>query len=893
MQPTAVRGKVQAWLDDDDDEAPALALRSRPDWPLDDPVLRFDHATARVVECPTPLAAWAALQGRADGERLVLLTELTDGQLGEGLLAYVSRHTVRRVDPWEIVASLFAAAEIDPTLNRSPRWVVDALIERAPAAGWPPAVGTILTRDHALRSLVAEVTGIDRQQIDGAGLLQWTTDATRVLRATRYPPDLLAGLADFLADVGGAETTPIMAAARAGHGADAVPLGLLTGVLWPAPPSGARATAVAAARARLEPRFGGARLTDTQAAALHREATAWIGRAQAGEESDKHEARRMLRRAEQIAAEIDATMLLGASDVLPAGFDQRLREVAVALGLALGGPTGIDRSTASVEAALRSAEQHRGADPGRLETARMAVRLLRWLGTPDDVAPVTLHDALSRQVRVDGWVDRARLDVFAGDRDPHVAETYHLLHRAVDERRQRHDHLFAQLLADTTGGDVEPGAMLRVEDVLDRVVRPVLAAGQRVLLLVLDGMSVAAATELADSITRGGSWFELTPDGGPRVGVLAALPTVTEVSRCSLFSGHIAVGQQPAERKAFDQRFPTGVLLHKGSLRASAGAALDPEVALAVESTDTPIVAAVINTIDDALHNSQPGTTVWDTDTVHAVRDLLALATDRIVVVVSDHGHVVDRGPDGRALSGASDGNRWRSADRPVRDGELLVRGRRVALGGGQVVLPWREEIRYGHRRAGYHGGASAAEAVIPLLVFSPGDDTVVPGWAGAPVANPNWWWAAPASGVRETAPAASDPRPRSGRGAKVSLAQEGLFADPAGTPAPPSRSAPDLVADLLASEVYVQRRGARAPLPDDRVAALLRALVASSGRSRLDTLAAAAGVPAHRITGTVAALRRLLQVEGYPVLTVDPDGQTVVLDTALLAEQFGLERAR
>jgi hypothetical protein len=32
------------------------------------------------------------------------------------------------------------------------------------------------------------------------------------------------------------------------------------------------------------------------------------------------------------------------------------------------------------------------------------------------------------------------------------------------------------------------------------------------------------------------------------------------------------------------------------------------------------------------------------------------------------------------------------------------------------------------------------------------------------------------------------------------------------------------------------------------------------------------------------------LQVEGYPVITLDPDGRTVHLNRALLIEQFELE---
>src|SRR5690606_8411444 len=106
-----------------------------------------------------------------------------------------------------------------------------------------------------------------------------------------------------------------------------------------------------------------------------------------------------------------------------------------------------------------------------------------------------------------------------------------------------------------------------------------------------------------------------------------------------------------------------------------------------------------------------------------------------------------------------------------------------------------------------------------------------------------------------------------------------------------PAAPRPPVVSALLASDIYAQRRDKRAPLPDERVAALLTVLIDGGGRATLDTLAARAGVPAHRIAGTVTALRRLLQVEGYPVIEIDPDGRTVKLDEALLREQFGLDQ--
>jgi hypothetical protein len=289
-------------------------------------------------------------------------------------------------------------------------------------------------------------------------------------------------------------------------------------------------------------------------------------------------------------------------------------------------------------------------------------------------------------------------------------------------------------------------------------------------------------------------------------------------------------------------------------------------------------VAAVVNTIDDALDRAEPGTTEWTTQTVRAVRDLLAHATDRIVVLLSDHGHIVDRGPEMTLRTNPSGGARWRPADIPPGDGELLFAGPRVALGGGRVVLPWRETLRYAPRKAGYHGGASPAEAVIPLTVLSANGDAVVPGWAGAPVASPAWW-----RGPVAPAPVAAVP-----------AAQDTLFDVVPVAPPSPAGEVPPLVTALLASETYRKRHklAGRTALPDARVAALLSALVVAGGRARIDSVAADAGIPAHRITLTITALRRLLQVEGYPVLDLDPDGQTVILDERLLREQFQLGSA-
>jgi hypothetical protein len=866
-----VRRLAQDWLRKARD-GQVLAIHARPQWTGSDR-LEIDGNTVKVVACPSSLAMRAALVDRSEGERLVVLTDCDEETLGLGLLAHCAKQHPVSIEPWELVRTQFGVADLDPALVKDGRWLAEALIEHAPPDGWPPVTGPVLTRGHALRSLSGALLGIPATELDGAGILQWTTRSVDVVRYAALPAGLRTGVAAWLGETAGPSARWTMACVDAGNGTDAIPLGLLARLLWAAdvPVS----TAVTAARVRAEVLLGGVQPSSKDATAWGEAAQAWVERAVEG--SDRQLATRMLSRAEEIAHALQAESLLGRSDLLPAALTARMHDFADRLRTALSKPT--TSRVSDVEASLRSLRRHRLAVGDRATTAEMAMRLLRWLVMAERAEPVNLAEAVAQHATEDGWVDRARLDVWAGDSDPYVADAYRLLHVAVDARRAKHDLQFATLLAHATSADIAPGEMLRVEDVLARVVRPLLDAKRHVLLLVVDGMNVAASTELVQSITDQG-WVELTSGGGPRVGVLAALPTVTQVSRASLFAGRITVGQQAQERDALASAVGSEVrLLHKAELRAGAGASLDPTVIAALEDETVRVVAAVVNTIDDALDRSDPGITEWTTQTVRAVRDLLAHAKGRVVVLLSDHGHVVDRGAEMELRSDPSGGARWRTADKPAGESELLFTGPRVALGEGRVVLPCVETLRYAPRKAGYHGGATPAEAVIPLIVLSASGDAVLPGWAGAPVAAPSWW-RGPLSGTVVSGVSA------------VPSAQDTLFDVVPISPAQPTTGqAPPLVSALLASDIYRERRklAGRTALPDDRVAALISVLLAAGGRVRIDSLAAESKIPAHRIAPTIAALRRLLQVEGYAVLDMDPDGQSVVLDERLLREQFQL----
>jgi hypothetical protein len=428
---------------------------------------------------------------------------------------------------------------------------------------------------------------------------------------------------------------------------------------------------------------------------------------------------------------------------------------------------------------------------------------------------------------------------------------------------------------------------------------------------------------LAEGLAADG-WGECLPAGQrQRSGVLAALPTVTEICRTTLLCGALARGGQAEEATglaAWARRARRrAALFHKADLeRSTAGGTLPAAVRDAVQDRGVDVVAVVLNTVDDALERSDPGRTAWDVDAITHLRPLLhqARVAGRAVVLTSDHGHVVER-RDGelRSHDGVTTA-RWRPAGpqaAPVGEGEVEVGGLRVLLGGGRVVMAWQEGLRYAPLRAGYHGGASAAEAVIPLLVHVhgasaqlSGEGGMPRGWVPAPPQTPAWWTGAPVPpAATATGPATAAPRPRrhDAKGKRPASAPTlfepegaaGLSATAPAAAAPARDLDGGLARAVLASQVYAgqRARARRAPLDDDKVAAMLGALLAAGGRLPQASLAAAANVPEFRLPGVMSVLQRLLNVEGYEVVGYDPDGITVVLDVGLLREQFHLDEPR
>jgi hypothetical protein len=911
-----------------------LGVRARPEWP-GAPEFTDAGVPVRVVPCVSALAVREALLGRVPGQWLVVLTDRPDDDLGAGVLSHLLWHRLRTPDPWDAVRLRFAATGVEPALTATAgdRDIAIGLLTASPSGGWPPAPGGVLTRDHALGAVAAAHLGLTDPVVDVTSVLSWTADPAVVtwvadLRALAGDA-LTSAVLNWTAERAGTAGPLLRHLLRDGEGRDAVPLGLVAGLLAAAR-DGVPETAQLAREAliRLEPRFGGAAPASEVLRSWAAEASAVIA-GMLQDPASRGNGESLLARADELMAASRADGLTEGSDLLPSGLTHRLASLAATLraALAVTPPVTPDlpwlagAALADVERAWARVANHRLADAdGRTLAFHAAVRLARWLAWSSAAGAASLQALTGRHGDSDAWVDSAVNDAAPGVSDPDLGAGLAAVLAATRARRAAHDTAFAAALAAHTSDDpgLEAGThagVRHLEDLLPAVILP-LARSAPVLLLVLDGMSAGVGTEVIASVLSrtGDGWAEALLTGqNRRAAALAGLPTLTEVSRASLLCGELRTGGQDVERRGYDaltraHGLPGAALFHKKPLDSTRlGFAVADDVAAAIaDVTGQPLVTCVLNTIDDALDRSDPGGTDWGADAVKHLAPLLDRAhyAGRIVVLTADHGHIVERRQGTqRAYADISSG-RSRAATEPAGDGEILVTGPRVRRHDGRAVLAVDEHLRYGPLKAGYHGGAAPAEAVVPVAVLVPG---AIPEDASlhlAPPQEPSWWIdpITPVDPVVVPAAAATSPRrPAADYRKRPQDTAPTLFDEPdtASVPAVPERepqreAAPrsPVPAAVLKSRSYADQKkiAGRVSVTDDQVRGLLDALVAAPGQRLVPAQAAAAlAVSPVMLRGAILHVQRLLNVEGYAVLRVDADGGTVVLDEALLREQFGI----
>lgn len=128
-----------------------------------------------------------------------------------------------------------------------------------------------------------------------------------------------------------------------------------------------------------------------------------------------------------------------------------------------------------------------------------------------------------------------------------------------------------------------------------------------------------------------------------------------------------------------------------------------------------------------------------------------------------------------------------------------------------------------------------------------------------------------------------------------VSALHRALGSGGQGAAVPAANPHDEWIEALLESSRYREqtRANERTALPEDRVREFLRAVAERSGRVTRVALAQRLGVSLPRVSGVVAAIRKVLNVEGYQVVAADEGSDTIALNMDLLRVQFELRRPR
>lgn len=828
-----------------------LGLRAQPVWDGTD----FDHdgVPVTVVACPSVLSIWEAIDGRDADGWTVVLTGVDDDDLGDTVLAHLLDQRLITPDPWDALRGNFSASTIEPALYRgsNDRAVANGLLAVLPS--YTPAPGGVLTRDHALTAVAREVLGVVKDadtEVDTFAVLEWSRSPgiSTGLAELRAHPELATVVTGWLAQRSGKLAGPVTALLTADRITDLVPLGVVAGLFCQ--PDRADAVALGKFLGRFD--LSADHLDDWYSHARGLVTTSLA--------PDQRQV--VLQTAAAIVDNLGITSAAAASDLLPHGLDARIDALADAIPGA---------APAVVEARWAEVGKHfLAADSPTVDAFAGAVRLVRWLHAPA-AAGSGLTVATGTYVADGSWADTALVKARRGAERPVAAAALRSVIDAALARRADADRAFAAALA-----DVPQPAVAVIENVLRDQVVPI-ARHNPTLLLVIDALSMAAANDLVVALQQDG-WTEIAAGAGARrASALAVLPTLTRRSRCSLLCGELREGPDTVERSGFLALLKgTGLqalggvpdpIFHKSSLDAiPSGASLATDVNNAIADTDNqPLVAAVLNYVDDTLHHTDPGGTDWTVGTITHLRALLraAKSAGRAVVITSDHGHIIEYGTSAKADRANVYGQRAHgdvaNAD-PAR--EVVVEGPRVLTADHRVVLAVDETIRYVGRNAGYHGGATPAEVVVPVLAFVPG---LVPDWAIAVVgAEPPWWHAgakpAPVPGKTTSAPSLFD----------VEQTENSL---------------PDKVIRSKVFESQFKLAG-RVSITREQIKALLAALL-DAHEITLAQAATTLGVALGRANGALTQVKLILDVEGYEVLRRG-DG-AISLDVAALTEQFGV----
>ncbi|QEL17820.1 BREX-2 system phosphatase PglZ [Limnoglobus roseus] len=882
-------------------DADALAIGLHVAQPWKTPgVVDFDAWKAHVVRADTVFQVREALLDaeRSKG-RIILLTRLRQGDLGNDVIARLARSRLFAIDHWASLCSLFKAKELDRSVCDAS--LAEALLECAPADGYPPVSAGLLDAGTVWRAVCRHVFEMGEREPDLVTLLLWATNPTASARYTNVGDDLRASLRERLVTNLGEAADAILRFVDCQAGGEALALAVACQVVFGDGDEGV----LDAAAARMEQYHDNRPISKHVGRALGRTANEAI--ADLDRSDDPRLAQQHLQRADELLRQFRCDEYAHRSRLTLLGYEQRLGRFGTQVTTALADltPDAIRRC----EQLQREIAAHRRAKIGQrtdqLSRTEMTLRLLRWLDAPGPVA-LSFGEMANAYRKELAFADWARESVCRGEDVPALTTAYQQLDRTVLARREAFNQSFAKSLADWTATGSTFKDVLGVEQVLAQFVAKVAEAGNRVLLVVLDGMSWPVCHELLADI-RHEHWFEATLEESSALPapVIATVPSVTTYSRTTLLSGEVTKGDSSVEKRNFeanaalkqasDKRHPP-VLFHKKEVTEGARGVVGDDLSKAILSTNNRLVGVVINAIDDRLGSAQQVREQWTVNRISPLAAILKLARDsgRVVVLASDHGHVWHR-PEAKLCAGDG-GSRWRPHGGEALDGEIAVTGDRVREDGGSrsVIVPWTETIYYGRQQNGYHGGATPQEMVCPLVILMDRTSTYT-GLFPCEYPKPDWWTAPPVASAVVAETPVTVPTPRK----PVGLFDDPVEDDPNPVVAPAKNPVPPPVPPggvwldrLFASAGYKDQKDfVRRHAPDDDlVRRCLQALESSGGIMTPAAFAKAADIPAVRLDGLIARIQRVLNVDGYEILTFSRTENRVELNAPKLKRQFDLD---
>lgn len=891
LVPNPVLTQIQAILGKDAN-ADCIALV----WPepieLDKAEIEIEKTRFDLVYCISELAIREQLtQHKPDDNRLVILSAFDETHLAKDVLARLWDNEPKRISPWRTLQQLLRVKNIDPRLTgKEYRWVAEHLVSSYSRYQGKVRFGEILDFDKAWEALAFSLLDYQEPSLDLESLLEWSLKPGTTKSASALPAKVQEHLADWLRPRL-EELTPLVELLwKQGHSGDMLAIGLVCSLLYT--DEHAQDQDIFQTRGRFTERFlGGIRLESNILYGFGEKSKAFAQRL-LKQQHHRVALNKAFTHTEQILASLDILPLAIHSDLLPAAFGMRLEQFAKSLKQAISG-----KPIQPVLDGLESLQHHQLARI-RKEQVRTAEQAVRICARLQNTVKTDGTAAIIRDYVENGsFLDWARSKIWAGDEHEQLSQAYRSLSKKVTEYRESLNQAFSSHLSVIARGDRLGNGIWSVESAIDGLIAP-LAKSHPVLLLVLDGMSQAVYRELVEDLIHN-HWVELQRDAtnGPEC-LLAALPSVTKASRYSLLAGRIGEGTSADEKKAFtahqnlksqtSSKFPLA-LFHKADLYETGSGGLSSKVREIIARSDYKVIGAVINAIDDQLSSGAQLSVNWNIESISLLRQVLEAAkeAERLVILTSDHGHVLDH--DMSYRKSATEGERFKQVAEGVAEGEVLVTGARVVQPSQQVILPWSEKVRYTGKKMGYHGGGSLQEVIIPFGVFrNAGDTKEIEGWREVPRQEPSWWR------LETSEMDGFQPIPAVTTTMTKKLKQDNLTLDLFGNPSAadkPKSNEAAWISGLMSSTPYEQMKSrlGRVVISDAQLRALLQFLDKRGGQQMLAAIVQELGIPAIRINGFLAGAQKILNVDGYPVLSIDRAAKTVKLDIESLKKQFEL----